>query len=544
MTQVTVPTDAAPSPRAPRRWLRYLAAVAAGLIMFLAFPPNYLLGPDTGSVDGLWPMALAPLGVATLTLAVRGVRARTAALLGLISGFFFFFPVLPGLKPIGTDVWIGLSITETLYFAPMAACMAVVSRTRFWPLWTAALWVAQEALRGRAPLGGFPWARLAFSQTDTMLTSYAKLGGAPLVSFVTALMGTLLAYAILHHNKIGTSLALAAAFAVPLVGTLIPVHGGGGKQITVAVIQGNVPRSGLDFLGQRQAVLNNHVARTKELAAQIRSGQVAKPDLVIWPENSSDIDPYTDPDARAVIDGAVKDVGVPVLVGAVVDTPDGEKVENRGIVWDPVTGPGDYYVKRHPVPFGEYIPFRSLATKLVSRLERVPRDFTFGTRSNIMPMGPVKIGDVICFEVAYDGIVRDAAAGQLIVVQTNNATYGRTSLPWQQLAMSRMRAVEHDRTVLVAATSGISAIIDPDGRLVKQSREFTPDIQVASVPVRTSTTISDHLGEIPEWVLTLLGMTAVIAALRARRKDTVPTWTDSDGSSSSSRPMTSGRTSP
>jgi apolipoprotein N-acyltransferase len=231
--------EATASPRAPRPWLRYLAAIAAGLIMFLAFPPN-LLGPGAGSVDGLWPMALAPLGVATLTLAVRGVRARTAALLGLISGFCFFFPVLPGLKPIGTDVWIGLSITETLYFAPMAACMAVVSKTRLWPLWTAALWVAQEALRGRAPLGGFPWARLAFSQTDTMLTSYAKLGGAPLVSFLTALMGTLLAYAILHHNKIGTSLALAAAFAVPVIGTLIPVHGDGGKRITVAVYRGQM----------------------------------------------------------------------------------------------------------------------------------------------------------------------------------------------------------------------------------------------------------------------------------------------------------------
>jgi len=106
-----------------------------------------------------------------------------------------------------------------------------------------------------------------------------------------------------------------------------------------------------------------------------------------------------------------------------------------------------------------------------------------------------------------------------MVVQTNNATYGHTSLPWQQLAMSRLRAIEHDRTVLVAATSGISAVITPDGRLIKQSREFTPDIQVSSVPVRDSRTISDHVGAIPEWALSLLGMTAVVAAIRARRKE-------------------------
>ncbi|GAA3205988.1 apolipoprotein N-acyltransferase [Actinocorallia longicatena] len=524
MTQDTVAEDvpARPitSPRPSRRspWLRIAAAAAAGLIMYLAFPPS-VLGPSEGSTDGLWP--LAPVGVALLTLVLRGVRARFAALLGLVAGFCFFFPVLPGLKPIGTDVWIALSVTEALYFVPMAACMAVVSKTRLWPLWTAGLWLTQELLRGRVPFGGFPWARLAFSQTDTPLTAFASIGGAPLVSFMTALIGTLLAYAIVKHSKRATVLGLAGALAITFAGLIIPTGSGtGGREATVAVIQGNVPRSGMDFLGQRQAVLNNHVKETKVLAAEIRAGRVPKPDLVIWPENSSDLDPYNDPEARAVIDGAVKDVGVPVLVGALTDTPDGEKVENRGIVWDPVTGPGAYYTKRHPVPFGEYIPFRSVLTKFIARLERVPRDFARGTQSNLMKIGGVEIGDVICFEVAYDGIVRDAAQGDMIVVQTNNATYGHTSLPWQQLAMSRLRAVEHDRSVLVAATSGISAIITPDGRLVKQSREFTAEIQVSAVPVRTGTTISDHLGGAPEWLLAFVGMTGLLIALRARRTPT------------------------
>jgi apolipoprotein N-acyltransferase len=521
LTLDTVAVDVPVGPsmaRGTSRWLRIVAAVAAGLIMYLAFPPS-VLGPSEGTTDGLWP--LAPVGVAVLTLALRGASGRFGALLGLISGFCFFLPVLPGLKPIGTDAWIGLSLVEAAYFIPMAAAMAVVSRTRLWPLWTAALWITQELLRGRVPFGGFPWARLAFSQADTPLTGYASIGGAPLTSFMTALIGTLLAYAIVKHSKRATALGLAGAVAITFAGSMIPTDAGtSGRQVTVAVIQGNVPRAGMDFDTQRAAVLNNHVKETKVLAAEIRSGQVPKPDLVVWPENASDLDPYTDPEARTLIDAAVKDVGVPVLVGALTDTPDGEKVENRGIVWDPVTGPGQYYTKRHPVPFGEYIPFRSLLTRFISRLDRIPRDFARGTKSNLMKIGGVEIGDVICFEVAYDGIVRDAAEGDMIVVQTNNATYGHTSLPWQQLAMSRLRAVEHDRSVLVAATSGISAIITQDGRKVNHSREFTPDIQVSTVPVRTGTTISDHLGGVPEWLLAFVGMTGLVIALRARRTPT------------------------
>ncbi|TMR25784.1 apolipoprotein N-acyltransferase, partial [Actinomadura geliboluensis] len=311
-------------------------------------------------------------------------------------------------------------------------------------------------------------------------------------------------------------LALIAALAGG--GLLIPTPASG-RPVTVAVIQGNVPRLGLDFLGQRKAVLNNHVKATHELAARVRAGELPRPELVVWPENASDLDPYAEPDAYTAIDGAVKDVGVPVLVGALTDTPDGEKVENRGIVWDPRSGPGDYYVKRHPVPFGEYLPFRDVLTKLITRFERIPRDFAKGTRSGVMRLGPVTVGDVICFEVAYDTEVRDVAAGNLLVVQTNNATYGRTTLPPQQIAMSRLRAVEHGRTILVAATSGISAIVAPDGRMLDESREFVPDIQVRTVPARTARTLADRVGAAPEWALAALGLGAVLAAAWTARKN-------------------------
>ncbi|WP_370771028.1 apolipoprotein N-acyltransferase [Actinomadura roseirufa] len=534
---------------------RTLLALAAGLVMWPAFPPLDLT-------------PAAPVGVALLTLAIRGLRPRTGAWLGFVGGAAFFLPVLDGIIKIGPDGWVLLSLVQAAYFLPLGAGIALAGRLPGWPVWTAALWVGEEALRGRFPFGGFPWARLAFSQTATPLTPYAALGGAPLVTFLTALVGGLLACAAVAVLRVrarreeapdsGSALVPAAEAsgdlagekpgepaadqdprvegreswprgyrkaAVPVAAALamiVAILGAGallptptaGRPVTVAVIQGNVPRLGLDFLGQRKAVLNNHVQRTHELAAMVRAGKVARPELVVWPENASDLDPYTEPDAYAAIDGAVRDVGVPVLVGALTDSPDRRKVENRGIVWDPRGGPGDYYVKRHPVPFGEYLPFRDVLTKLIKRFERIPRDFAKGTRSGVMRLGPVDIGDVICFEVAYDREVRDVARGDLLVVQTNNATYGRTSLPPQQIAMSRLRAVEHGRTILVAATSGISAIVAPDGRMVDRSREFEPDIQVARVPARTSRTLSDRIGEVPEWVLVALGLGAVCAAAR------------------------------
>ncbi|TDC45036.1 apolipoprotein N-acyltransferase [Actinomadura sp. KC345] len=517
--------------------------------MWLAFPPADLT-------------PLAPVGVALFTLALHGLKARTGAWLGFVAGAAFFIPVLEGIVKIGPDAWIGLALVQAAYFLPLGAGAALVTRLPAWPVWTAALWVGEELIRGRVPFGGFPWARLAFSQTATPLTPYASLGGAPLVTFLTALIGGLLAVAALAAYRtartartarpagrrtedpaeapaeefageparapggggeqpprtrarwrplVPAAAALAVIAAIVGGGTLIPTPTSG-RPVTVAVVQGDVPRVGLDWQGQRKAVLDNHARATHELAAKVRAGEVARPELVVWPENASDLDPYSEPDAYLTIDRAVKDVGVPVLVGALADTPDGEKIENRGIVWDPESGPGDYYVKRHPVPFGEYLPFRDVLTKLITRFERIPRDFAKGTRSGVMRLGPVTVGDVICFEVAYDKEVRDVAPGALMVVQTNNATYGRTSLPPQQIAMSRLRAVEHGRTILVAATSGISAIIAPDGRVIDRSREFVPDIQVETVPARTSTTLSDRLGAAPEWVLAALGLGAICAA--------------------------------
>ncbi len=510
------------------RWpWRTLIAVAGGLVLVLAFP-------------GFDLVALAVLGPAALAVAVHGQRVRAGLWLGLVFGLAFFVPLLSWTGVyVGPLPWLALAVWEALHLAVLGGATALTSRLRFWPLWTAALWVADEALRGRFVLGGFPWGRLGFSQTEGPLLALAAYGGVPLVSFAVALTGALLgaaAMALLRTRHTPASAAergpvlragallVAAALAVPLAGLLawLPLAGGsltaGGPTATVAVIQGDVPRAGLDFNAQRRAVLDNHVRRTLELAAAVAAGEERQPDVVIWPENSSDIDPFTNTDAAGQIDRAAEAVGAPILVGAVVEGP-GRFISNTAIVWDPENGPGDTYVKRHPVPLGEYVPARAFFRFFSEDVDRV-RDQYAGDEVGVLDVGGVRLGDLICFEVVYDGLVDDIVDGgaRMIVVQTNNATFGYTDESAQQLAMSRLRAVEFGRTVVVAATSGISAIVAPDGSVVRSSELFTPDVFVENIAQRDSSTVAQRLGAAPEWVLTTLGAGAAVAAAGLRRR--------------------------
>src|SRR5262245_1224606 len=376
---------------------RLALAALAGLLLAISFPPY-----------GWWLLALP--AVAALSLLTRGISARAGALIGLVYGLAFFAVLMRWMTVIGPDAWILLSLLEAAFMAPLGAALAVTARLPGWPLVHAALWVGVELLRARIPWGGMPWGRLAFGQAGTPLTPYAALGGAPLVTFVTAALGAGLAYLVLaglagRRRMLGGAIAAVSIGAAFGAATLVPTPTAGERTVTVALVQGNVPRLGLDFLGQREAVLRNHVAVSDELDRRVAAGELPHPDLVIWPENASDIDPYRDSAARALIDDVVRRVGVPTLVGAVINSPKPDKIYNVGIVWDPVTGPGEQYIKRHPVPFGEYVPFRSVLERYITRFDRVRRDFAGGDRPGTLDVGPARIGDVICFEVAYDGLV-------------------------------------------------------------------------------------------------------------------------------------------
>lgn len=502
-------------------WPRSVLAAGGGLALAAAFPPY-----------GVWPLSL--LAVAAFSLLTHGRTVRQGAWLGFAFGLPFFVWLLLWLRVVGLDATIGLSLAEALFFVPLGGALVLIHRLPGWPIWAAAAWVGQEWARDRVPFGGFPWGRLAFANTGSPFTPLAALGGAPLVTFGVAVSGTLLAATLLSGYRAirqGTprrhsprallppALTALAATAVACAGYAVPVHSAADDTVNVAIVQGNVSRAGLDFLGRPMLILNNHVRATLDLAEDIKAGRRPRPDVVIWPENSSDLDPYTNPAARSRIEQAVQAVGVPILVGALVDGPDDQHVQNNGIVWDPRTGPGASYTKQHPVPFGEYVPFRDALSKVITRLDRIPRDFWRGDKTGVLQLGSARLGDVICFEVAYDEIVRDTvnAGARAIVVQTNNATYGRTGQPEQQLAMSRLRAVEHGRAVVTAATSGISAVVAPDGTVEQRTEEFTRDVLTARLPLRDEKTVADRVGTAPEWGISILGFLACVAGWAAGR---------------------------
>ena len=489
---------------------RVLGSALLGAASALAYPPY----------DQWW---VAPLTIAGFTLLLRDVGWRSGLVIGYVHGLAFFVLLLTWMDVIGVDAWLGLSAFLALYQAGLGAAITLLLRLRWWPLWVALAWVLAEWVRGRFPLGGFSWGRLAYAQADSTFTPYAALVGAPGVTLAVASCGTALAAAVVLTGRRRLA-AAGAAVVVAACGLLVPLPVGG-PPVTAAVIQGNVPRLGLDFLGQREEVLRNHVAETERLAADVAAGEEPQPDLVIWPENASDIDPYRNESAGELIQGAVEEIGAPTLVGAVVRVEDGQPVqvrlENTSIVWDPVTGPGETYVKRRPVPFGEYVPFRSWLANWISRFDRVARDFRAGDEPGVLDLAGVPVGVVICFEVADDGVVRDAivGGGELLVVQTNNATYGRTPQPEQQLAITRLRSVEHGRATLVAATSGISAVIAPDGTVEQRSAEFVATSLVSEVSRRDALTLADRLGPWPERAAVIVVVVALVAAARHRGSD-------------------------
>ncbi|MCU1611406.1 MAG: Apolipoprotein N-acyltransferase [Pseudonocardiales bacterium] len=524
--------------------MRVGTAAGAGLLLYVGAPPRELW----------W---LAPVVFAVLWAVLHGRPARAGFGYGLAFGLGFFVPLLSWAGEfVGPLPWLALATVEALVLALAGAGVAVVSRLPAAPLWAAGVWVAAEALIGRAPFGGFPWGRVAFGQPSGIFLPLAAIGGAPLLTAAVVLTGfgagellrrvstgslRPLGSSAVEFGRLRTVVVPALLAGGPLVAgilaaPMVATTTTDGSAV-VALVQGNVPRAGLDFNAQRRAVLDNHVARTMTLAADVAAGRYPRPALVIWPENSSDIDPLRNPDARAVIDRAARAIGVPILVGAVLRTGDGHTT-NTAMVWNPRTGPGQRHDKR-PMPFAEYIPYRNFFRLFSPYVDRAG-DFVPGNGDSAVDVGPARVGIAICSEVMFDDLVRQGvqSGAQLLAVPTNNATFGFTEMTYQQQAISRVRAVEHGRTVLVAATSGVSAVIAPDGAVEQQTKLFTPDALVARVPLRSGTTLATRLGPTPEWLLVTLGLLGVAAALvvqsRAKagqRRGPVPPKEDVDGGS-------------
>lgn len=490
--------------------LRVGLAAALGVCLALAMPPL-----------GWWPLALVAVG--GLALLCRRVSMAKGALAGAVFGFAFMLVCMWWLHVVVPGIQFAISAAEVPFYALLGLSLAATSRLPGWPLWGACAWVAMEVLRGNVPLGGFPWARLGTAFVDTPVVGWSRYLGEGGLTLVVALASILLAVAVVCARRWAV-VSVAAAVLLLGASSLLPVglQGPAGRTLTVAVVQGDVPGKGLHSFSEPRVTLQNHAEATRELAADVTAGRLPAPDVVIWPENASDIDPFLDDRAGALIQDVVDAVGAPVVVGAVTLGPGPDEVQGKGIVWHPSSGPGDRYAKRKLVPFGEWVPFRAALTPIIPLLEaEIPRDFVPGVRPGVLDVGRATVGAVMCFEVAYDSAIRDVARDDvdLLAVQTNNATYLGTYQLEQQWAITRMRAVETGRAVAVAATTGISGVIAPDGGVVERTESRAQQVIVAEVPAGQGQTLGIRIGGPLEIAsLAVAGLATLVAAAAARRR--------------------------
>jgi apolipoprotein N-acyltransferase len=474
-----------------------LWAVAGGLALAAAFPPA-----------GIWPLAAA--GPALLVVALWRRSLRGSFLIGLAFGIAFFLPLLSWLVNVAWYAWVALAVIEALIFGLLAVGQRLLLRRPGWPLAVAGWWVAVEALRGSSPYA-FPWGSLAMSQAGAPTVGWAAVGGAPLLTFLVALAGAALAWLLVRRRAVPL-LAATGAAGLALAGAVLPVdQPTAAPEATVAAVQGNVPHA-RTLANELRAttVTANHAVATEGLATQVRSGRRPAPGLVIWPENSTDLDPALYPFIYATIAHAVSAIDRPVLVGSVLENP----LRNAGQLWLPRRGPVEVYVKRQLVPFGEFIPLRGLLQKFTSLPSLQPVNFTPGHQAVVFHVGKIRLGDVICYEVGFDSLVSSEvnAGANLLTVQSNDADFeldGQTGESAQQLAMARIRAVESDRAVVYASTTGESAIIAPDGTVIARSGIWRRAVLEARVPLRSQLTLADRAGSWPETTITALTLAAL-----------------------------------
>ena len=521
---------------------RISAAVVGGLLLCLSFPPF-----------GWWYLGIVAFAPLAWVLTRDTTKLVGGFGYGFLFGAAFYIPLLPwtGVM-VGVLPWLALSLLEAVFPALFGLFAVATRRLTGWPIWFAGLWALFEWAKSTIPFGGFPWGVVGFGQTDGPLLPLAQIGGAPLVSFAVTLLGfglAALAFEIFDWWRRGGDRGpRSAPPAVVMPGACICLvliaiaaispavrHSGAGADdepsVNVAAVQGNVPQLGLDFNAQRRAVLDNHVRETVRLADEVRAGRAPQPLFVIWPENSSDIDPLANQDAADQIAVAVDAIKAPILVGGVLAAPgytrDNPVSTNSVIVWNPETGPGDRHDKKIVQPFGEYLPWRSFFKHFSEYADRAGY-FQPGGGNGIVDAAGVPIGVSTCWEVIFDRSPRESvlSGAQVLTVPSNNATFNE-SMSVQQLAFGRLRAVEHNRFVIVAGTTGISAIIAPDGRVLARTQFFEPAYLDMAIRLKTQLTPATQWGPWVQGLLVSVGIGALIVAMlhngrfvRGRRRAT------------------------
>ncbi len=494
-------------------WAAVIVAAAAGPILDAGFPDR-----------GWWPLAF--VGIGLVLVALIGRRAGSAFLLGFIAGVAFYLLHIEWATEFLGDVlpMLALTFLEALFFGVGAILITLAYRwlprafpTRtgglvLLPVVVAGLWTAREGVASVWPYGGFAWGRVALSQSESPFSSLFSWIGVSGVSFVCVLLVAFVLELVRFGGmgrlaRVGLGIALAAVIvAVPAFPAVVD------GSIRVAAVQGNGKAAYLD----KREYGDLLVAQVN--ATQAILGQ--KADVVLWPEGATDIDPLEDAYAARVFDAITLEFNAPLVAGAI--TEDGKLIHNSSLLWVAGKGAVDEYDKRHPVPFGEYIPDRAFWRPFAPDLiDLVQREYTPGTTDAVFDLGKTKAGIDICFDIVDDALMRESIVegAQVLFAQSNNADFGRTDEGLQQLAIARIRAMELGRSVVNISTVGTSAIIRPDGSTLDELPWYTAGAMVQDVPTSSIVTPAVLFGKQVELLVGGFGLLILaMAAVLGRRR--------------------------
>lgn len=490
-------------------WLAIPLAAAGGILLGLAFP-----------AVGIWPLAFLGVFVMLWTLVGRGVWS--SMLIGLMGGAFFWGPLIFWLTLyLGPVPWLGLAGIQTLWMVIASALIAAVlnrgplvwkslwQRLLFVPLVVAGLWVAREAIASVWPYGGFAWARVAQSQSESAYGQLVAWVGTAGLSFVIVWVAAFSLELIRTRNtaRLGGTviIALILLAAIPR----FPVASN--ETLRIAAVQGNTKSGLFDHVDPGQNVIDH----TETTLTYVKNPV----NLVVWPENAADIDPTRDEQSAQILDYLSNKYQAPFIVGTITHPADGIFF-NSSLVWEAGRGVVAQYDKIHPVPFAEYMPnrefFHALAPDLV---DMVTHDYTFGTRSNVIDINGTQMGLSICFDIVDDQQIYDMIANgaQVILAQTNNADFGYSAESVQQLAIAKLRAIESGRSVVNISTVGVSAIIRPDGSTQAMLPAHTRGAITQDVALSSTTTSAMVIGRSVEVTASLIGLVGFVLCLSWRR---------------------------
>lgn len=495
--------------------------LAAAVILAAASGPVL----DAGFPDkGIWPLAF--VGVGLILIVLIGRSSWGALLTGFIAGVSFYLVHVSWVSLyLGPVPWIALSVLESIFFALGALLITLafrwipqvfstpLGRVGLLPLVVAGLWTAREALVSTWPYGGFAWGRVALSQSESPFAPLVAWVGISGLSFIVVWLVAFLLQFLREPNVTIPSLRLlapAAAVAVVLALPAWPVLQQGTS--TIAAVQGN-GKAG--YFDEREPgdILSAQASATLPL--------IGTPvDMIVWPENGTDLDPVTVPQAASVLDYLSAQAGAPIIAGTIMER-DG-RYYNTSLLWKEGEGPVDYYDKRHPVPFGEYVPDRAIWEPFAPDLiGLIGREYTPGTRDNVFNVDGVIAGISICFDIVDDALTREAVdrGAQVIIAQTNNADFGRTDENQQQLAIARLRAIEASRSVVNVSTVGTSQMIAPDGATLTEIPAYEPGHMVFDVPLVSGKTPAMVAGGQIESLVSFFGLGALVVALLVGTKN-------------------------